>query len=122
MEGNYKCGFDVIVAAELDTDFGQVFTFLVPLELCKLPYKVNSLYISGSLLCVAVPSNHYNPCVHLPGIFSFLLCGVLPALEVQPRTMLIPRRGEGTQESSNQALFACIEVGERDEMRQGSEH
>ena len=80
------------------------------------------MHITGSLLCVAVSSDHYNPCVHLPGILSFLLCGVLPALEVQPRTMLIPRRGEGTQESSDNALFACIEVGEREEMGQGSEH
>ena len=29
VEGNYKCGFDVFVGAELVTDFGQVFTFLV---------------------------------------------------------------------------------------------
>lgn len=103
----------MFVAAELITDFGQVFTFLVPIRV---------MYISGSLLCVAVSSGHYNPCVHLPGIFSFLLCGVLPALEVQPRTMLIPKTGEGTQESSNDALFACIEVGERDEIGQGYEH
>ena len=113
MEGNYKCSFDVFVAAELVTDFWAGVHF---------SSTIRGMYISGSLLCVAVSCGHYNPCVHLPGIFSFLLCGVLPALEVQPRTMLIPKTGEGTQESSNDALFACIEVGERDEMGQGSEH
>ena len=67
-----------------------------------LPYKVYYL----------LP---FHPCVYLPVVFSFLLCGVLPALEVQPKTMLFPEREEGTQESSNHALFACIEVGKREE-------